>query len=151
MHVTRYIRVWGLYKDMTPCGRNNQDTLEPVTQPSVPKLDEMLPMDREGEGRSLPGSKAMSCNWDEGELGPSSLGHIYREGSIQSLWRPVLGGIPGAGSTGSGETLGASLPTPGSVMAHWELRVSHGGNVYITEVRKYYIPCTLLLLRELTF
>ena len=66
-----------------------------------------------------------------GKLGPSSLGHIYREGSIQSLWRPVLGGVPGAGSTGSRETPVASLPAPGSVMAHRELRVGHGGNIYI--------------------
>ena len=49
------------------------------------------------------------------------------------------------------KTPGASLPAPGSVMAHWGLRVGHGGNVYTTEVRKYYIPCTLLLLRELIF
>ena len=76
--------MWGLYKDMTPCGRNNQDTLEPVTQPSVPKLDEMLPMDRkEREDSSLDSGP---CTVTETEkLGPSSLGHIYREGSIQSL------------------------------------------------------------------
>ena len=68
-----------------------------------------------------------------GKLGPSSLGHIYREGSIQSLWRPVLGGVPGAGSTGSRETPVASLPAPGSVMAYRELRVGHGGNIYIPQ------------------
>ena len=76
------------------------------------------------------------------KLGPSSLGHIYREGNIQSIWRPVLGGVPGAGSTGSWETPGASLPAPCSVMAHWEPRVGHRGNIYTTEVYKYYIPCT---------
>ena len=38
-------------------------TLESLLpQPSVPELDEMLPMDRKGEGGFLPGSWAMSCN-----------------------------------------------------------------------------------------
>ena len=36
------------------------------------------------------------------------------------------------------KTPGASLPAPGSVMAHLELRVGHGGNIYTTEVNKCY-------------
>ena len=71
-----------------------------------------------------------------GKLGPSSLGHIYREGRKKSLRRSVLSGVPGAVSTGSWETPDASHPTPGSVMALWELRVGHGGNIYTTEVNK---------------
>ena len=31
MHVTRYIGVWGLHKDMNTGDRNNWDTVEPVT------------------------------------------------------------------------------------------------------------------------
>ena len=67
------------------------------------------------------------------KLGPSSLGHIYREGSIQSLWRPVLGRVPRASFTGLWVIPGAALPAPGSVMAHWELRVGCGGNIYVTD------------------
>ena len=45
-------------------------TLESLLpQPSVPKLDEMLHMDMEAKGGFLPGSWAVSCNWD-GEAGP---------------------------------------------------------------------------------
>ena len=73
-----------------------------------------------------------------GKLGPSSLEDIYREGSIHSLWRPVLSGVPGAGSTGSWETPGASLPAPGSVMAHWELKVGHRGIIYSAKVNKRF-------------
>ena len=61
MHVTRYIRVWQLHKDVNTGGRNTWDTVEPVPQPSVSELDEMLPMDREGEGGFFPGSWATSC------------------------------------------------------------------------------------------
>ena len=53
---------------------------------------------KEREYSSLdPGPRAIT---EMVKLDPSSLGHIYREGSIQSLWRPVLSGVPGAGSTG---------------------------------------------------
>ena len=81
MHVTRYIRVW------ITQGHEHQvagiiGTLQSLLpQPSVPKLDEMLPVDREGEGGFLPVSRAMSLT-EMGKVGPSSLGHIYREGSI---------------------------------------------------------------------
>ena len=51
-----YTRMW------IPGNRKNQNTVHTVTPASVPKLDEMLPMDREGEGGFLPGSWAMSCN-----------------------------------------------------------------------------------------
>ena len=89
---------------------------------------------KEREDSSLgPGPWAVT---EMGKLGPSSLGHIYREGSIQSLWRPVLSGVPGAGSTGSWETPGASFPAPRSVMAHWGFWVGHGGNVYTIKVNK---------------
>ena len=72
------------------------------------------------------------------KLDPSSLGHIYREGSIQSLWRPVLSGVPGAGSTGLWETPGASFPAPRSAMAHWELKVGHRGIIYSAKVNKRF-------------
>ena len=73
-----------------------------------------------------------------GKLGPCNLEHIYREGSIQSLWRPLLGGVPGAGSAGSWEIPDASFTAPGSVIAHWELWVGHCRNIYTTEVKKCY-------------
>ena len=62
MHDTRYIRAWGLHKDVNTGNRNIWDTESLLPQPSVPKVDEELPMDREGEGGFLPGSWAMSWN-----------------------------------------------------------------------------------------
>ena len=70
-----------------------------LPQPSLHKQDEMVTMDRERGGGFLPGPGPGAVT-EMGELGPSSLGHIYREGSVQSIWRSVLGGISGAGSTG---------------------------------------------------
>ena len=69
MRVARYIRVWitqGHEHQAAGIVRTFQNLLP---QPSVPELDEMLPMDREGEGGFLPGSRAMSCNRD-GVAGP---------------------------------------------------------------------------------
>ena len=63
MCVTRYIRVWitqGHEHQAAGIVRTFQNLLP---QPSVPELDEMLPMSREGEGQFLPGSGATSCNW----------------------------------------------------------------------------------------
>ena len=61
MHVTKYIRVWGLHKDVDTRQQKKIRTLYTLLpQPSVPKLDEMLPMDREGEGEFLPGFQAVS-------------------------------------------------------------------------------------------
>ena len=131
MRVTRYIEVWNYTNTWTPDGRKNQDILEPVT----PALCFWAGWDASyGQGRRgrippwILGHEQL--RWRSWAL--STFGHIYREGSIQSLWRPVLGGVPGAGSTGSWEILGASLPAPWSVMAHWGFRVGHAGNVYTT-------------------
>ena len=150
MHVTRYIRVWvtqGHEYQAAGIARTFQSLF-----PSPLFLSWMrcsLWTRKEREGSSLdPGPWAVT---EMGKLGPRGLGYIYREGSVQTPWGPVLGGIHGADSIGLWEIPGASLPAPGSVMAHWELRVGHCGNVYITEVKKYYIPCTLSLLRELMF
>ena len=63
MCVTRYIRVWitqGHEHQAAGIVRTFQNLLP---QPSVPELDEMLPMSREGEGQFLPGSGATSYNW----------------------------------------------------------------------------------------
>ena len=61
MHVTKYIRVWGLHKDVDTRQQKKIRTLYTLLpQPSVPKLAEMLPMDREGEGAFLPGFQAVS-------------------------------------------------------------------------------------------
>ena len=150
MRVTRYIQVWitqGHEPQVAGIARTFQNLLPQPLFLSWMRCSLWAGKERNDSSLDL-GPRAVT---EIEKLGPSSLGHIYREGSIQSPWRPVLGGVPGAGSTGSWETPGASLPAPGSVMAHWGLRVGHGGNVYTTEVRKYYIPCTLLLLRELTF
>ena len=149
MRVTRYIQVWitqGHEPQVAGIARTFQSLLPQPLFLSWMRCSLWAGKERNDSSLDL-GPRAVT---EIEKLGPSSLGHVYREGSIQSLWRPVLGGVPRASSTGSWGP-GASLPAPGSVMAHWVLRVGHGGNVYTTEVRKYYIPCTLLLLRELIF
>lgn len=65
------------FKDVNKSDRDNWDILEAVTQPSVLKLDEILPGDREGERGLLPDSGPCAVTETE-KLGPSSLGHIYR-------------------------------------------------------------------------
>ena len=148
VRVTRYIQVWGLHKDMNTrwqerSGHCRTCCLSPLFL-SWKRCS--LWTGKEREDSSLdPGPWAVT---ETGMLGPRSLGRIYREGSIQSLWRPVLGGVPGAGSTGSWETAGASLPAPVSVMAHWGLWAGHGGNIYTIKV----IECRdFFSLREIFF
>ena len=58
MHVTKYIRVWGLHKDVDTRQQKKIRTLYTLLpQPSVPKLDEMLPMDRKEREDSFLDSK----------------------------------------------------------------------------------------------
>ena len=42
----------------------------------------------------------------------------------------------------------SSLPAPGSVMAHWEFWVVHGGKIYTIEVKKCYSQGCFLPKRE---
>ena len=126
MRVTRYIQVWitqGHEPQVAGIARTFQNLLPQPLFLSWMRCSLWAGKERNDSSLDL-GPRAVT---EIETLGPSSLGHIYREGSIQSPWRPVLGGLPGAGSTGSWETPGASLPAPGSVMAHWGLQVGSAG------------------------
>ena len=120
MHVTRYIRVWitqGHEHQVAGIARTFQSLF-----PSPLFLSWMrcsLWTRKEREGSSLdPGPWAVT---EMGKLGPRGLGYIYREGSVQTPWGPVLGGIHGADSIVFLDLCDINIPT----MANSKLPMCH--------------------------